>query len=295
MNIWKNRGWCPMLLKQTGKPFDSNEHIFEVKFDGIRAVLFVSPKELVIQSRNKKNITHLFPELQSIKSLVIKNVIFDGEIIIFDNGKDSFSKIQERLHLKSKSKILASSLENPVVFIAFDILYESKDLTTLKLVKRKSYLSKYKDTDCFIKSKFIERDGIKLYKSVNKMKLEGIVAKLKDGMYHINKRTEYFIKIKCIQRDEFIIGGYEKKKNDMLSLAIGEYTEGIFHFVGKVSIGKKQPIYKEIINLKTTKNYFCDFDEDINYVKPSLTCYVEYLERTKNNHLRHPIYKGISR
>lgn len=293
INLWKERNWEPMLLKEIDKPFDSNDYIFELKFDGIRAIIFVNKKEVKIKSRNNKDLTYLFPELQDLSKMVDKNVIFDGEIIAFDNGKDSFSKIQERLHLKNPEKILKVATKAPVTFIVFDILYENKNLIDLPLLERKKYLKKYKDTDYFIKTKTINKTGILLFESVKKMNLEGIVAKLKKGKYYINARTDNFIKIKNIQRDEFIIGGYEEKKNNILSLAIGEYVNQQFHYVGKVSISKKNKIYNTVKNIKKTKNYFCDFNENIFYVKPTISCHVEYLERTKNNHLRHPIFKNI--
>lgn len=207
MNIWKERNWSPMLLKEIEKPFDSKDYIFEVKFDGIRAIIFANKNKVTIQSRNKKDLTFLFPELQDLRELVNKNVIFDGEIIAFENNKHSFKKIQERIHLKNKNKTDALSKVNPVTFIAFDILYENKDLTTLPLLERKKYLNKYKDNDYFVKTKVINEKGKELFKSVKKLNLEGIVAKLKDGKYYINKRCDEFIKIKNIQRDEFIIGG----------------------------------------------------------------------------------------
>lgn len=293
MNIWENRLWSPMLLKEIKKPFDSNDYLFEVKFDGIRALIFVSPTELTIQSRNKKDITYLFPELKSISSIVDKKVIFDGEIVAFENGMNSFAKIQERIHLKKDEKIKIESFSNPVTFVVFDILYEDKDLTNLPLEYRKKYLNCYQDTDVFIKSKVINKEGKKLFKSVKKLGLEGIVAKAKWGKYHINKRTDDFIKIKNIQRDQFTIGGFEKKKNGILSLALGEFKNNSFHFVGKASIGKNHKLYNQILNKRLSKNYFCDFKENINYLKPDINCHVEYLERTKKNHLRHPIIKNI--
>lgn len=293
INIWKDRNWGPMLLKEVDKPFDSKDYIFELKFDGIRAIIFANKKSVKIQSRNKQDMTHLFPELQKISELVDKNVIFDGEIVAFENNKDSFSKIQERIHLKNKNKIENAAMENPVTFIAFDILYENKNLTTLPLTERKDYLNKYAENDYFVKTKVIDASGKKLFKSIKKLNLEGIVAKLKNGKYYINKRCDEFIKIKNIQRDEFIIGGYEEKKNNILSLAIGEYIDNKFHFVGKVSISKKVSVYNKIKKLKQTKNYFYDFNDNITFVKPTITCHIEYLERTKNNHLRHPIFKDI--
>lgn len=291
MDIWKERNWKPMLLQERQKPFNSALYVFELKFDGIRAILFASPKEIRIQSRNGKNMTTLFPELQDIKNMVHKKVIFDGEIVVFENGRDSFSRLQERIHLKSQKKIERSATEYPVAFVAFDILYENKDLTSLPLLERKKHLENYKDTDYFIKTKMIDEKGIAFFNRVKKMNLEGIVAKLKTGVYSINKRTDDFIKIKNIRQEKFLIGGYEEKKNNILSLAIGEYIGEQFHFVGKVSVSHRHPIYQQIKKLPKTKNYFSDFHESIHFVKPNIFCMVEYLERTKNNHLRHPIFK----
>lgn len=293
MDIWKDRNWTPMLLKQISEPFDSDKHFFEIKFDGIRAIIFASPKEVKIQSRNSKDITHLFPELQDIKNLVKKNVIFDGEIVIFDNGKSSFSKIQERMHLKNDLKIKSASVSNAACYVCFDILYENKDLTSFPLIKRKDILSKYLDTDYFIKTKMVERKGIKLFKEISKLGLEGIVAKLKMGKYYINKRCDEFIKIKNIQDGEYLIGGYEKKKNNILSLAIGYYQGKDFLYAGKVSVRPKTKAHEMVLKQKTASNAFKDFDEDIVYIKPVIKIEVSYLEKTKNGHLRHPIYKEL--
>jgi len=293
MNIWKNRDWTPMLLKEIDKPFNSNDYIFEIKFDGIRTVIYANKKEVRIISRNQKDMTQLFPELQTIKNIVNKNTIFDGEIVTFIDGKPSFSELQKRIHLKDMRKVESISKENPITFMAFDILYENKDLTTLPLLKRKDFLEKYKDTDYFIKTKMINKDGIKLFKSIQKLGLEGIVAKNKFSLYHINKRTDDFIKIKNIQRDEFLIGGYEHKKNGILSLAIGEYIDKDFCFVGNVSINPKHKLYNIILKQKKSKNYFQDLNKDIIYIKPIISCHIKYLERTKNNHLRHPIILDI--
>ena len=78
-------------------------------------------------------------------------------------------------------------------------------------------------------------------------------------------------------------------------MAVGEFVDNSLHFVGKVKISPQNKVYKEILNQRKTKNYFCDFDEKINYVKPTITCHISYLERTKKNHLRHPIYKDMGK
>ena len=104
MNIWTERNWKPMLLKEVNKPFNSKDYIFELKYDGIRTICFVNNKNIEFRSRNNHNLTHLFPELISIKKLAHNNIIFDGEIVAFNKRLPSFSKIQERLHIKSKKK-----------------------------------------------------------------------------------------------------------------------------------------------------------------------------------------------
>lgn len=297
IDIWKDRDFKPMLLKEIDEPFDSLEYVFELKFDGFRALIFATNKGVYVQSRNKQDLTKLFPELQGIKKIIPKGkkVILDGELVTFVDGKPSFRDLQTRIHIKDEKRISRVALESPIVFVCFDILYENKDLTRLELLERKKYLEKYEDNEIFVKTKMVPKEGVKLFKSVCKMGLEGIVAKNIHGFYHINARTDDFIKIKNVQRDAFFIGGYEEKKNGILSLAIGEYSDDgeIFHYVGQVVIGKKVSIYDQVKKAKQSKNYFSDFDEDIFYIKPVIKCYVAYLERTKRNHLRHPVFKDI--
>ncbi len=291
MSIWTNRDFKPMLLKQIYKPFNDKDFIYEIKFDGHRALIFVNNKSILIQSRNRKDVTYLYPELKSIKELVNKNVIFDGEIICESDGKPSFRNLQKRSHLKNKTQIKKEMMNNPVKFIVFDILYENKDITNLSLIKRKEILSKYKDTDVFIKSKYIEEKGIELFKKIKKLNLEGIVCKDINGKYHINKRTYDFIKIKNIERDEFYIGGYVENKNNTVSLLLGEYNKDKFMYAGKVIMNKDKKLYKKIKSKRKSKNYFIDYKKEGIFIKPELTCFVEYQERTKSNHLRHSIYK----
>ncbi len=294
IDIWKDRFWKPMLLKEIPKPFDSKDYIYELKFDGIRAIIFASPKEIYIMSRNNKDLTNLYPELKSIKNIVKKKVIFDGEIIATENGLPSFAKLQKRNHIKNEEKILETSIEDSVNFIAFDILYEGKDLTNTPLLKRKEILEHYKNTDIFFKTKYISNNGIELFKSVKKLNLEGIVAKNIQSTYHINKRTTDFIKIKNIQRDEFVIGGYIEKNDSVISLLLGEYKNKKLTYVGKVTMGKKHELYQKLKKAKNIDNKFINYDKEGIFIKPIYTCYVKYLERTKSNHLRHPVFQKYS-
>lgn len=288
MNLWKNRNFTPMLLKEIDKPFNSKKYYYELKYDGYRALIFVNKNEIYIQSRNKNDITFLYPELSNIKKIVNKNVIFDGEIVIFENNKPSFNKISKRSKLKNKNIIKKESINNPVIFIAFDILYENKDLTNLPLIERKKILEKYQDTDFFIKSKVYLNNGIKLYNFVKKNNLEGIVIKDINGIYHINNRTSDFIKVKNIKSDNFFIAGYINNNKYTSSLVLCEKYNNDYIYVGKVLISKKNNIYEKILNIKKCKNYLKIENNDITFIKPILSCKINYLERTKNGHLRHP-------
>lgn len=294
MNLFKET-FTPMLLTEKNKPFNNQDYIFEPKFDGIRALIYANKNQIKILSRNKNNISNLFPELIKIKNNITKNVIFDGEIIIMDENHPSFEKISKRLHLKSRKNILKASKENPAVYICFDILYENKNLTNFSLLKRKKVLEKYLDTNVFIKTKYF-KDGINLFNKIKNINWEGIVAKKENSKYEINKRSENWIKIKNIKDSDFYINGYiENKKSVMNTLILSEKIKGKFYYRGKVTINKNKDDFKIIKNNKIVKkSTLVNFNEkEVFYIKPTLKCTVTYTEKTKNNTLRHPVYKTL--
>ncbi len=287
MNLW-SKEFRPMLLKEVDEPFNDKKYLFEIKYDGIRTIIFASPKSLVIKSRNGLDITTLFPELQSISELVKENVIFDGEIILFNDKKISFSSLQKRIHLKNKKTIEFLSKTNPVVFIAFDCLYEDKDLIAYPLEKRKKYLNKYSDSDTFIKSKYIVGEGCKIFKIAQKLNLEGIIAKEKSSLYKINERSDVWLKIKNYKEGYFYILGYIEKEY-IVVLFLGEIVNKKIKYVGKVSLSKKRSKWGEILKVKPTKLKY-DFikDKAAITIKPEIKCFVKYLEKTENGILRQP-------
>lgn len=289
--MWNDK-ITPMLLDEREKPFNSSDYIFELKFDGARALAYVTKTGVKIMNRHLMDITYLYPELQNLKHMVSKNTIFDGEITCFMDGKPSFSKLQERAHLKNTNKIKSQMNNNPAVFICFDILYEGKDLTNLELIKRKDILNKYSDNDYFVKTFYVENEGIKLFKEVQKQDLEGIVAKLKNSPYETNKRSKSWIKIKNLKAETFYIGGYFfKEETYVFSVVLGEFINKEFCYAGKVFIAKKNPLFKVILNEKKIKSPFKDYEDDsVNFINPKYKCSVKYMERTKNNHLRQPFY-----
>ena len=232
-----------MLLKEVDKPFKDDNYIFELKYDGIRTLLYVSPKTFKLITRNGNDVASNFPEFKSIQKIVgKKKVIFDGEIVAFKNGKPSFSELQHRNHLKNKSKIKLMINEIPVCFVVFDIIYFDKDLTYLTLMERKKILNDFTDTDIFIKTKMYN-DGLKLFKHIKKIGLEGIVAKQKDSKYILGKRVENWDKIKNFKKEYFYVYGVTKLK-DKYALYLGEYKNKKLIPVGKVSVMPDNDVLK---------------------------------------------------
>lgn len=278
----------PMLLKRISEPFNSRDYLYELKYDGIRVIIYVSSTEFVIKSRNNHDVTHLYPELKVIQNIVgDKKAIFDGELVSFDNGVPSFQKLLHRNRLKTinlNDKLLN---EIPVIFVCFDILYQDKELLDVELVNRKQILNFYSDTNFFVKAKTFE-NGIKLFKGAQKLHLEGIVAKRKNSLYFPNKRVDDWVKIKCLREETFFVHGYLLNKNKY-TLFLGEYSNDDFIFVGRVSIMPDNLILKQILNLKKSKNLFVNFNEEINFIIPTFRVRVSYLERTKQNVLRQAV------
>lgn len=286
MSLW-NKDIKPMLLGEVREVFDSKEYLYEVKYDGIRVLVFVSNDSVVIKSRYGMDITKLFPELSCLSKMVNAKVIFDGEIIILDDGRVSFSKLQKRFHLKNKKTIDFLSKTNPVVFMCFDVLYENRDLINLSLLERKEILNNYEDNEVFVKSTYVYGKGSKLFKAIKSLDMEGIVAKKIDSKYLINERSDNWIKIKNYKSDDFLILGYINKEN-VISLVLGELLKGRIVYVGKVSLGKKRSLANKIMNMKEVKALIDIKDKDVIYVKPNVKCEVKYLERTSNGLLRQP-------
>ena len=288
MSLW-NKDVRPMLLGEVEEVFDSKDYLYEVKYDGIRVLVFVSKDKIVIKSRYGIDITGLFPEMSVLCKMVDCNVIFDGEIIMLQNNKVSFSKLQKRIHLKNKKTIEFLSKTNPVVFMCFDVIYEDKDLINLSLLERKKLLSKYEDNEVFIKCTYVSGEGIKLFDAIKKLDMEGIIAKKIDSKYLVNERSNNWLKIKNYKVGEFLVIGYINKDNSyVISLVLGKKVKNKLIYVGKVSLGKKRRLAKLIMKKTKVKAYMDVNSRDVIYIKPDVKCIVKYLEVTKNGLLRQP-------
>ena len=172
----------------------------------------------------------------------------------------------------------------------FDINEYQEALASIKiasagLMSYQDYMSFYSDP---LSAKYLEPF---LFKKVQKLNLEGIVIKNKNGFYHINERTDDFIKVKNIHENTFYIGGYIKNKTSY-SLLIGEFINDNFIYLGKVVVNKSDQIITKIKSLNKIKNPFVNYSNNGIFIKPILKCKIAYLEKTNSNKLRHPIFRG---
>lgn len=299
MNIF-DMDMYPMLLNSANKSFDDINYIFELKLDGIRCLAFCDKNKTILKNRHLKIINEKYPELCNIYQQCNENCILDGEIVYLDEkGFPNFNTLQKRSLLTSKFKILYQSKLIPVCFVAFDILFcKNDDLTHLPLMKRKNILSQTVKENSFISiSRYIERYGKNLFKSIKKLNLEGIVAKKKNSFYFVGERSSNWIKIKNTIFEDYIICGFTIENGEMRDIIIAKKEDGILKYDGIVYIGAKEMekkiIWKFAQKNKVAQPIFKNLSDDITWIRPQLVCTVEYLQRTKSNQRRQPIFRGL--
>lgn len=186
-----------MLLYET-QPFDDENYIYELKLDGIRCLAYIDSKSVVLQNKRHKDVTAIYPELSQMSKCVKRRVILDGELVVLNkDGKPDFYALQRRSLMTDSSKTGLAAKSNPVQFVAYDIIYyDGTDLTDKPLMELKEILTKViNEGNNLTISRYIEKNGIAFFELAKAQELEGIVAKRKDGLYHIGRRTRDWLKI----------------------------------------------------------------------------------------------------
>ena len=178
-----------MLASPLDKAFNNKDWVFEVKWDGVRAILFKEKKGIRIQSRNGNDITKRYPEIVNSARISLRacgSVIVDGEIVVLnEQGLPDFNTHQHRMNIQDPNEIMALSVKFPSTYYAFDILYkDDKNVKGLAYLDRRHLLLKaLKTNDAIRISDYIEEKGIEILRKSNELKLEGIVAKHKTSLY----------------------------------------------------------------------------------------------------------------
>jgi bifunctional non-homologous end joining protein LigD len=298
----------PMLATLVNEPVEDEEWVYEMKWDGYRAIAYMNEGKIDIRSRNNKSFNEKFyPLIDSLKQWKI-NAVVDGEIIVVnEQGVPDFSDLQ----------LWRSEADGQLAFYAFDILwYDGIDVMNLPLEQRRELLKSLAPTNLpAIKlSETIEATGTKAFKLADELQLEGVMAKRKGSVYNPGQRTKDWLKVKTEKRQEMVIGGYTLNEgtNKLFSaLLLGIIENGKFHFLTPVGTGFNKQMQEEILKkLKPFETKVCPFAETpeynkpsrfrpnppkatVTWVKPRLVAEISYREMTKDGAVRHPSFKGL--
>lgn len=289
-----------MLLNEVKEPFDDENYIYELKLDGIRCVAYIEPKSVTLQNKRYKDVTDIYPELSEIRKCVKKRVILDGELVVLTDGKPDFYALQRRSLMTDSFRKSLAAKKNPVQFVAYDILYYNEtDLTDKSLMERKEILSKaVKEGHNLSVSRWIEKNGVAFFELAKKENLEGIVAKKKDGLYFIGKRTSEWIKIKVMQDEDLLVLGFQPDENGKVKdLILGYYDDtGELKCRGKVYLGvskAEQKIIAEFAKKNTVKRPWFDKYKNVVWLKPQLVGTAHFMHETESGGMRQPVWKGL--
>jgi bifunctional non-homologous end joining protein LigD len=304
----------PMLATPTGKAFDNPDWLFEIKWDGYRAVAFIENGRVRLVSRNQNDLTTQFSELGSLPQFVrAEHAILDGEIVALDEeGRPSFSLMQQRTGFQPGKRRLPRREGVPVIYYAFDLLYlDGFDLRRVALEQRKQLLEDRiagGGNDVIHFSDHYDEKGLDLFEAAKQRGLEGIVAKKRSSAYQ-EKRSTDWLKIKITQRQECVVGGYtdpEGSREYFGALVLGLYDrqQRLIH-VGQAGTGFDHTALKEVFArlqpLTTRQNPF--YGEigglrKVQFVRPQLVAEIKFAEWTHESadggmKLRAPVFMGL--
>jgi bifunctional non-homologous end joining protein LigD len=287
----------PMKAQLSDLPaFDSPDWIFEIKWDGYRAIAEVSPSGNKLYSRNGLTFDEAYPKVFEALKSIKKKAVIDGEIVVFDEeGKPNFQKLQ---NYKNNDKYT-------IQYYAFDCLeLNGKSLTDLPVIERKKMLKTILPKSKVIQyCDHVDSDGKALFQEMRKMGLEGMIAKRKSSKYYIGKRTTDWLKIKNIQTQEAIIVGFTAPKgarSSFGSLLLAVKKRGKLTYIGNVGTGFTDKSLKELhtklkklIRKTSALDVAIKETPDITWVDPVLVCNIKFTEITEDGSIRHPVFQGL--
>ena len=307
------RAITPMLATLVDEPFDDKDWLFEVKFDGYRALAYLRDGRVQYFSRNQNEMTDDFPELASLpKQVSAPEAVLDGEICaIDDQGRPSFSLMQQRTGFEpGRTKKRSRNPGIAIVYYIFDVLFaDGYSLTRVDLEQRKQVLQQLLSPDAtFRYSEAFPEQGLQLFEAARQQGLEGIVAKRRTSCYE-TKRSRDWLKIKTTLRQECVIGGYTEPRGSREhfgSLVLGLYDDqGKLVPVGQAGSGFTHKTHAEMWNrlrkLQTDETPFTrkpEASRGLHYVRPELVAEIKFTEWTHEGQkgglkMRAPVFQGI--
>ena len=285
-----------MLAKLYEEAFNDKEWIFEIKWDGYRAIADLSAKNFLFYSRNGISFYEKFQKVSKDFDQQTQKIILDGEIVAYDeNGKPSFQLLQQ----------IGDNPDLALVYQVFDLLWLNGHSTEeLPLLQRKELLKEALiETDMIKYCDHIPEKGIDFFNQMKKMKLEGMIAKKADSKYIENHRTSDWLKIKFTDTEEAIICGFTEPRGSRKgfgALILGKYADGELIYSGHTgtgfnneSLNQLHETLKKIITKISPFENIPKTNMPVTWVKPELVCEIKYSEITKDGIFRHPVFIAI--
>jgi bifunctional non-homologous end joining protein LigD len=302
----------PMKCKLSGALPEGKEWVYEIKFDGVRALAIKKGKEVALISRNQKSLKTRYPGVvDAIQKLKCEQIVLDGEVVALDEiGRSSFQLLQRI----NQAGVAVGNL----FYYVFDILnLNGKDTTALPLIQRKALLEAVLKSapDCIRVSGFLPGGAKTITEKLHGVGLEGIIAKKKDSQYEIGRRSGAWVKFKWVNEQEFVIGGYtdpEGARSFFGSILVGYYDQAQLIFAAKVGTGYNErslaSLYKMFKELARPTPPFAEIGtrrgsskhgltpallRRCHWIEPKLVCQCKFTEWTSDGHLRQPVFLGL--
>jgi bifunctional non-homologous end joining protein LigD len=297
----------PMLATLVDKPFDEPGWVYEVKWDGYRAIAYLQGDKVTIASRNNKSFDEKFYPVHAALQQLGLQAIVDGEIVVTDrNGLADFSSLQG----------WRSEADGELKYYLFDLLWlNGRSLLDMPLKERRELLRKtIPPHTTILLSENFNATGTEFFRLAEKMKLEGIIAKKADSLYAPGTRSKEWLKIKTAKRQEMVIGGFTRNEGSsklFSSLLVGLRQGNKLVYTGKIGTGFSEALQRDMLKqfrpLITKVSPF-ETIPDINkpsrfrpdppkasatWLRPELVCEVSYRELTSDGVMRHPSFEGM--
>jgi bifunctional non-homologous end joining protein LigD len=282
------------------------EWVYEVKLDGYRALLLKHDGRVRLRSRKDKPLS--YPEVEAAaERLKAASVTLDGEIVAVDQiGRPSFQALQHR----------SAHPRHAIVFYAFDVLHlNGEDLARLPLEARRAHLPEIVKGSGILISQVLPGTGQQVIAAVQRLGLEGVIAKRKDSRYDAAQRSGAWVKLKLDKQQEFVVGGYRPGTHGVDALLVGYYEGKTLKYAGKVRAGFTPHLRREVVEqLKPLHQSACPFADlpnsrtshwgagvtaeemdEMQWLKPRLVAQIRFVEWTADGHLRHAAFLGVRR
>lgn len=296
-----------MLAEQRTVVPRGDEWLYEAKLDGYRVEAIKEGRSVRLLSRNANDLGRDYPEVvAAVAGLPVETVILDGEVVALDDrGRPSFQSLQHR-----------RKASTPVVYFAFDLLHvNGEDLRPLPLERRKARLAEVVTSSGVQVSEALRGEVDHIVAAIQALGLEGIVAKRRRSRY-TSSRSDAWIKVKFLARQEFVVGAYKPGLGNFESLVVGYYdADGLLQFAGKVRNGftphLRAELFRELKPLEVDVFPFAepgtrkrshwgegltaDDMQMLKWLRPQLVVEVAFVEWTRDGHLRHPAFVGVRR